>query len=161
MQLIRDVAADNAGVQSSVPTPVDDCGWYWVPLGGLKYDSVTGVTGAACLWLPVENPFARYREDGTPVTVGSLLLMLQAEAGRGGGKLQIGCGAWHFTGWALKLSLLRTWGETMAIDPGQTYLGAECQLNILLLNGTIGLYTEIKGDGENRTLVTWSIGIGF
>ena len=132
----------------------------WFPMLGLKYDSVTGVTGAGCLCFSAESLFGNHSDNEIRMCNHEFLI-LQVEAGEGGGKLQLGYGAWQMTGCATKLSILRTWGDTMEVEPGETYLGGEFQLNLLLLNVAVGLYTEIDGDGEDETLVTWSTGIGF
>jgi len=152
--------ADDLETELSDLAPPYDHGLEWFPMGGLKYDSVTGITGAGCICFHIENPFARPREDGLRICSHDFLI-LQVEAGEGGGKLQLGYGSWYMAGGAVKLSLLRTWGDPMEIEPNQTYLGAECQLNFFLLNGAVGVYTEIDGDGEDETLITWSAGIGF
>jgi hypothetical protein len=154
------LGADEAGTPRPDIAPVHDHGLEWFPMGGIKYDSVAGLTGAGCLLFHIDNPFARPNADGLYICSHSFLV-LQVEAGEGGGKLQFGYGSWYMAGGAVKLSLLRTWGDPIGIEPNQTYLGAECQLNLFLLNGAVGLYAEIDGDGEDETLVTWSAGIGF
>ncbi|MFC1499270.1 hypothetical protein ACFLS1_12485 [Verrucomicrobiota bacterium] len=141
-------------------TPVHEHGREWFPMGGIKYDSVTGLTGAGCILFHIDNPFAQPNEDGLYMCSHSFLI-LQVEAGEGGGKLQFGIGEWYMAGWVAKLSLLRTWSDSMELEPDQTYLGAEVQLNFFQLNGAVGVYTELDGDGEDETLVTWSAGIGF
>lgn len=132
----------------------------WFPMGGIKYDSVTGLTGSGCILVPVNDPFERPNEFGI-WTCNHTLFFLQVEGGEGGGKLQCGYGAWYMIGWAAKLSILRTWGETLELEPEQTYLGGELQLNCFLLNSSVGFYSELDGDGEDETLVTLSAGIGF
>lgn len=133
--------------------PVHEHGREWLVLGGAKYDSITGPTASANLCLWIHHP--------DQIMCSHDFWIFQAEAGRGGGKLQFGVGVMYWTGVAAKLSLLRTWGDPMEVETRQTYLGAECQLNFFLLNGTIGLYRKIHGDDEDDTLVTWSTGIGF
>ena len=140
------------------PISVHDHGREWFPMAGVKYDSVTGFTGAGCILVNIENPFASSGEDGV-VMCSHNFLIFQAEAGQGGGKLQLGVGSWYLAGWGVKLSLLRTWEHPETLEPNRTYCGAEFQLNIILINGSVGFYTGI--DGEDEMMVTWSTGIGF
>jgi len=153
------IGEESAGTPQPEPTPEDRRWQGWFPMGGLKYDSVTGITGAGCICLIIGDPSTHPREGA--VVIAEPHLIIQLEAGQGGGKLQVGVGAWYMAGGVAKLSLLRTWGDPMEIEPSQTYLGAELQLNIFPLNGAVGVYGEIDGDGEDVTLVTWSAGIGF
>jgi len=154
------LAAEEDDVSGDDPIPVHEHGREWFPMGGIKYDSVTGLTGAGCVLIHIADPFAKPNELGL-YTCSHSFLVAQIEAGEGGGKLQFGIGAWYMVGWAAKASVLRTWHDPMELERDQTYLGAEIQLNFFLLNSTVGLYAEVDGDGEDETIVTWSAGIGF
>ncbi len=121
-------------------------------LGGLKYDSIMGPTAALCVCWHIDHP--------AQLICSHDFWILQAEAGEGGGKLQFGYGAWYMAGGTIKASVLQTWGDPMEVGPEQTYLGAELQLNLFMINGAVGLYTRVHGD-DDETLVTWSAGIGF
>ncbi|MDO9264130.1 MAG: hypothetical protein Q7U02_09195 [Desulfosalsimonadaceae bacterium] len=146
-------ATEKPDVPPPEPSPVHEHGREWFVLGGAKYDSITGPTASACLCWQIYHPGR--------IMCSHDFWIFQAEAGRGGGKLQFGVGVMYWTGGAAKLSLLHTWGDPMEVETNQTYFGAECQLNFFLLNGTLGLYRKIHGDDEDETLATWSTGIGF
>jgi hypothetical protein len=122
-----------------------------LPFGGVEYDSVVGPSAAVCLCIMMEHP---HRE-----VCSHDFWILQIEAGRGGGKLQFGAGLWYMVGGMAKASLMRTWGDPMEVEPDQTYVGVELELNVFQLHGDVGLYQRIVGDRE--TLVTWGVGIGF
>ena len=63
------------------------------------------------------------------------------------------------TGRALKASYLRGWADGGALRDGNDYLGAEADIAVIGLKGSIGLY---KGVGRDRgMLFTWGIGLGF
>ena len=123
---------------------------------GAKYDSITGPTASACVCWHIDHPDGRIRR-----ICSHDFWILQAEVGRGGGKLQCGVGTWYMVGGAAKVSILRTWGEPGEVEAGQTYAGVECQGNFFLINATIGVYARIYGDYGDEALLTWSAGIGF
>jgi hypothetical protein len=92
-------------------------------------------------------------------------LLLQAEPGYGGGKLNIGIGsavAGIITaGGALKASLLHTWNDPVNVPVDQTYLGVELELMCCFINGSIGAYRRIDGDEGEEWIISSGIGIGF
>ncbi|MBA4388024.1 MAG: hypothetical protein C0404_08590 [Verrucomicrobia bacterium] len=151
-------AADDIKAIPSEPGPSGDRPLECAPMGGVRYDSVTGITGSGCLLFHIKDPFAHRGASGL-VRCSHTFLILQLEAGEDGGKLQFGLGELYMAGWLGKVSLLRTWNDPAGTDPDETYLGLEAQLNIFLLNTSIGLYANTRDAGD--TLVTWSAGIGL
>jgi hypothetical protein len=89
-------------------------------------------------------------------------LMIEAEAGLGGGKLLVGMdGMNEGFGTALKVSLLKTWFEPINVDEDQTYLGAEFQMGNTGFYASPGGYGHISGDGGDSWITTLSLGIRF
>lgn len=126
----------------------------WHPTAGLKYDSIVGLTGTLGMQVEIIDPSGDEVDDDYWIA--------QLEAGEGGGKLQFGLGRGRFTGGAAKLSVLHTWNNPRRdIQRDETYVGAEVQFSISLLNGSVGFYVNVHGDDEHDTLVTWSAGVGF
>jgi hypothetical protein len=140
---------------SRVPSSPTEEKRQWFPMGGVRYDSVTGFTGDGCLCWAMMHPEQRMCSHD--------FWIAQIEAGRGGGKLQFGAGLWYFVGGMVKASLLRTWGDPLSgIEPGETYLGAEIDLNFLQLNGALGAYTRVQGNKDGpSSMITWALGVGF
>ncbi|HET7230822.1 MAG TPA: hypothetical protein VFJ16_12510 [Longimicrobium sp.] len=69
----------------------------------------------------------------------------ELEAGQGGVQLAAGRGV---TGtWRMHLNVLRTWGDPMWVEPGQTYMGAELRAGILLGFGLVG-YRRVQGSAR-------------
>lgn len=136
-----------------------------LPFGGVKYDSVAGPSASLCVFFPVRSPFERPHvlPGGREVFMCSHTLVVpEIEVGRDGGKLQVGFGELYFAGWAVKLSVLRTWGDPSGAEACQTYVGGEFHLNLLMLDGGVGVYRHVRGwDNDHDTLVTWSVGLGF
>ena len=148
-------SAETTNVVSHTDAPVTPAGREWFPMGGVKYDSVTGPTAAGCLCWEIRHPERHICSHD--------FWIAQIEAGRGGGKIQAGAGFWYMFGGMAKLSLLRSWGDPLSdTEPNQTYLGAEVEVNFLQINSTLGVYGRVQGAGEGRgTMLTWSVGIGF
>ena len=92
-------------------------------------------------------------------------LLLQAEPGYGGGKLNVGiggaCAGLITAGGALKASLLRTWHDPVGVPVDQTYLGIELELMCSFINGSIGAYRRIDGDEGEEWIVSTGLGLGF
>ena len=93
------------------------------------------------------------------------LWLVQLEPGIGGGKVNIGLGFnWHYTiGFAVKASILKTWGSPMGeIKPKQTYVGGEFEMMWKGVNLSLGLLGHSEGDNPKRDVIlTAGIGIGF
>ena len=139
-----------AGIGETVNIGGREC----LPFGGVEYDSVVGPSVAACLCVMMEHPDREMCSHD--------FWIVQLEAGRGGGKLQFGVGLWYMVGGMAKVSLMRTWGDPMEVEPNQTYAGVELELNLFQLHSDIGLYQRIAGDADDKeSLVTWGVGIGF
>lgn len=103
---------------------------------------------------------AGYRFD--PAGPGEKALMLEAEAGLGGGKFLLGMdGMNEGFGTALKLSLLKTWLEPVNVEEDQTYLGVELQAGNTGFYASLGGYGHISGDGGDSWIATLSLGIRF
>jgi hypothetical protein len=100
-----------------------------------------------------------------PINDNSPSLLLQAEPGYGGGKLNIGlggaCAGIITAGGAIKASLLRTWHDPQGIPIDQTYLGLELEVMCCFLNGSVGAYRRIDGHEGDAWIVSTGIGIGF
>jgi len=126
----------------------------WLPLGGIKYDSVQKFTVYGSFLLTKHHPERKICNHD--------FWIIQIEAGEGCGKIQGGTGFMYMTGASAKLSLMHTWNDPVGVDPNQTYLGVEGQINLFLLNTNMGLYTHIHGDSnDNNQLITFGIGFGF
>lgn len=110
---------------------------------------------------------ARVREDGERVDALAGVL-LQAQAGRGGGKLSLGGGARArihaddfkgTLGAGLKLSLARTWGEHPGTGAQRTYLGPELDLSAMHVGLSLGTLWRVGGPAGHRVVLSWGIGV--
>lgn len=113
---------------------------------------------------------ADVREDGERVR-GAAGLLMQVQAGSGGGKLSLGVGGRarlemeDFKGplaGGLKLSLARTWGSPVGTRPGLTYLGPELDLSAMHVALTLGsLFRVGGGSGGGIVVFSWGLGVRF
>jgi hypothetical protein len=94
--------------------------------------------------------------------------LFEAAAGSGGGRLSLGLGARaHIdeedfrgtAGFALKLSLARTWGHPVGTEPDLTYLGPELDLAFKRVGLTLGVLWRTSGHGGPLTLFSWGVGV--
>lgn len=97
-------------------------------------------------------------------------LLVQFQAGSGGGKLSLGVGGKahvdsdDFNGFAaagLKLSLARTWGSPLGTEPGLTYLGPEIDLSAMHIGLTLGPLFRVAGGAGPAVLFSFGIGYRF
>ena len=93
------------------------------------------------------------------------LWLVQVEPGIGGGKVNVGLGFnWQYkVGFAIKSTILRTWGSPMGgIEPNQTYVGGEVEMMWKGVNLSLGLLGHMNGDKPKRDVIlSAGIGIGF
>lgn len=62
----------------------------------------------------------------------------------------------------LKATVLQTWGAGTAIEPGQTFVGPQFDLNLYLLKASVGALRRIAGSQPGYDwLMTSSIALGF
>ncbi len=89
-------------------------------------------------------------------------ILLQAEPGLGGGKLNLGWGVrYKVIGYSLSLSALQTWGNPDGLESGQTYAGLEYEIRALL-GAKAGFYSHVGGDDEEHDwLFTYALGVSF
>jgi hypothetical protein len=112
---------------------------------------------------------ADVQDDGQTVkAVAGVVVQLQA--GTGGGKLSLGAGARahvdadDFNGpafAALKASLVRTWGTPVGTGRQLTYLGPELEVSVLHVDVGLGVLARLGGDGGRRLLFAWTLGVRF
>jgi hypothetical protein len=126
-----------------------------------------GPLGAAATAEYIYGLKADIEDDGSRVR-GRAGLLMQFQAGSGGGKLSLGVGGRirvdtdDFDGPAaagVKLSLARTWGAPIGTEPGVTYLGPEIDLSAVHVALTLGPLFRVGGaDGPG---VIFSFGLGY
>ena len=97
---------------------------------------------------------------------------VQVEPGTGGGKLSAG---WCLFGATdadpvtiplvaigLKGSVLYTWGSPLGAPSGETLIGPEFDLSLLLVKTSVGYLWPVGSSGQDRAgVVTWGVGMGF
>ena len=96
------------------------------------------------------------------------------EPGLGGGRLSLGwarvAGITNrqgsllragYIGFAPKLTLLRTWGDSGWVERGRTYAGVELGVPVAQASVGIGLLYRVDGGDRGRWLVTGGAGWGF
>lgn len=129
-----------------------------------------GPLGAAVSGELIYGARADIREDGERVRARAGLLV-QAQAGSGGGKVSLGVGgrarveSEDFKGAlaaGLKLSLARTWGAPVGTQPGLTYLGPELDLSAMHVALTLGPLFRVGGGSRgDAVLFSWGLGVRF
>jgi hypothetical protein len=88
-------------------------------------------------------------------------MLVQVEPGIGGGKLSLGAARANGVGGVgAKASLLRTWGKPWGTRPGTTYVGGELVL-AAFVRTNVGILRRVGQGPGDRTLFTWSVGLGF
>jgi hypothetical protein len=94
-------------------------------------------------------------------------LLLRAEAGIGGGRLDLGPAFTYcyspfgsLAAGAFTATVLRTWGEPLGAEPNRTYAGGEFDVGLADWSIGLGLLYRVDGD-DDRWLFTWSLGKGF
>jgi len=95
-------------------------------------------------------------------------LLIQLQPGLGGGAVNLGYApvalpAWgsQAVGFVVKARLLRTWGDPWAIEPDQTFAGAEIGV-AWIVKVSLGFLTRVSSGGEGKkTAFTWTIGVGL
>lgn len=134
--------------------------------GGAGFGGPLGATVTGEL---VYGPGADVRDDGERVR-GVAGLLVQVQAGSGGGKLSLGVGgraridSEDFKGplaAGLKLSLARTWGSPVGTRPGLTYVGPELDLSAMHVSVTVGPLFRVAGAGGDAVLLSWGLGVRF
>jgi len=82
------------------------------------------------------------------------------EPGLGGGQLSLGLAAGSPWGGSARaqLSLFRSWGESVKVAPGQTFLGAELLFMPLHIGLGASAYRRVSGDTPGDT---WFAGLSF
>jgi hypothetical protein len=129
-----------------------------------------GPLGAAVTGELIYGPRADVREDGERVR-GRAGLLVQVQAGSGGGKLSLGVGgrarveSEDFKGTlaaGLKLSMARTWGSPVGTGSGLYYLGPELDLSAMHVALTLGPLFRVGGGGSGgAVLFSWGLGFRF
>jgi hypothetical protein len=66
-----------------------------------------------------------------------------------------------FYAWAVRAAVLRTWGDSRPIEPGQTFAGIEASFSILRLNFAAGVMHSLASNSPDQWLYSGSIGWGF
>jgi hypothetical protein len=128
-----------------------------------------GPLGAAVTAELIQGLQADIDEDGDRVK-GRAGLLLQLQAGTGGGKLSVGVGARgrvesdDFKGTAaagLKLSLAHTWHAPVGTASGLTYLGPEIDLSAMHVALSVGPLFRVGGQGGAAVLFSFGVGVRF
>lgn len=111
-------------------------------------------------------------------------LLIQGDAGVGGGKVSVGFGAVDgivgskigkgdngfiivpFLGAAVKASLLRTWGQALGVAVGKTYAGGELEVTYWGVNASLGVLKRVSqsvegDDPDDDWILTGGLGVGF
>jgi hypothetical protein len=94
-------------------------------------------------------------------------LLLQVQPGLGGVALNVGwtpvaLPAWgtQAVGFAVKARLLRSWGTPMAVEPKQTFAGAELEV-AWIVKVSFGVLQRVQSGPGKATVFTWSVGVGL
>jgi hypothetical protein len=94
-------------------------------------------------------------------------LLLQVQPGLGGVALNLGftpvaLPAWgtQAVGFAVKARILRSWGSPLAIEPRQTFAGAELDL-AWIVKVSVGVLRRVQSGPGKATVFTWSVGVGL
>jgi hypothetical protein len=66
-----------------------------------------------------------------------------------------------FYGWAVRGAVLRTWGGSRPIEPGQTFAGIEGSFSILRMNFAAGVMHSLSSNSPDEWLYSGSMGWGF
>lgn len=128
-----------------------------------------GPLGAAATAEYIVGLKADIDDDGDRVKALAGLLM-QLQAGSGGGKLSLGVGgkarveSEDFKGVAaagVKLSLARTWGSPIGTEPGLMYLGPEIDLSAMHVALTLGPLFRVAGGRGPAVLFSFGVGVRF
>jgi hypothetical protein len=99
-------------------------------------------------------------------------VLVGLEAGEGGARLSVGHTVWyHLFGWfpygtlfgqAVKLNVVRTWGDPREVAPDATYLGAGIEQGLYFLDFELGYMVKVGGGADSPDgVVTWCLGAGF
>ena len=94
--------------------------------------------------------------------------LIQAQPGLGGiafnvGWVPVALPAWgtQAVGLGITARYLRTWGDPWGgIEPDQDYVGAEVGL-AWIVKISAGVLTRVSSGGGQKTIFTWSIGVGL
>ena len=105
------------------------------------------------------------KKDGSDYGRGFLL---QAQPGLGGVAFNLGWAPVALPSWgtqavglAIKARVLRTWGDPWGgLEPEQTYAGGELAL-AWIVKISVGVVTRVSSGGGNKTIFTWSVGVGL
>jgi hypothetical protein len=106
--------------------------------------------------------------SGTPEEPGTGRgLLLQVQPGQGGGAVNVGYTPFSLSAWgaqpvgvAVKARLLRSWGSPSAIEPNQTFGGAELEA-AWIVKVSFGVLWRLGSGSGKATAFTWSIGVGL
>jgi hypothetical protein len=94
--------------------------------------------------------------------------LLQVQPGLGGVAVNVGwvpvaLPAWgtQAVGLGIKARYLRTWGDPWGgVEPDQDYVGGEVAL-AWIVKISAGVLTRVSAGGGNKTIFTWSVGVGL
>jgi hypothetical protein len=93
--------------------------------------------------------------------------LFQVQPGLGGGALNVGWTPFSLSGWgvqavgvAVKARVVRSWGSPTAIEPGQTFAGAELEA-AWIVKVSFGVLRRTGSGTGKGTIFTWSVGIGL
>jgi hypothetical protein len=93
------------------------------------------------------------------------VILLQGQAGLGGGELALGAGRYLSRGSLTLLSVsglaVRTWGSPQGVEPGRTLVGGRLECTAAFaFSAHVGVVYPV-GDSQPRSArVTWGVGIG-
>ena len=94
-------------------------------------------------------------------------LLLQLQPGLGGGAVNVGWTPFSLSAWgtqavgvAVKARVVRSWGSPAAIEPKQTFGGAEVDL-AWIVKVSFGVLQRLGSGTGKATVFTWSVGIGL
>ena len=94
-------------------------------------------------------------------------LLVQVQPGLGGvafnlGYTPVALPAWgsQAVGFAVKARLLRSWGSPMAIEPNQTFAGAEVGV-AWIVKVSFGYLHRVESGPGKASVFTWSVGVGL
>ena len=66
-----------------------------------------------------------------------------------------------YFGWAVRAAVLRTWGGSRPIEPGQTFAGIEYNFSILRMNFAAAVMHSLSSNSPDEWIYSGSLGWGF
>jgi hypothetical protein len=106
------------------------------------------------------------RETITVGKAGRSTLLLQGQAGLGGGEIALGAGRYlggdSLTLLSVNAVAARTWGSPLGVDPGRTLLGGRLECTAAFaFSAHVGVLYPIGDSQPGSARVTWGVGIGL